>query len=574
MKISHPKIAKLWALIVTRTIGVLSVPLMHQPSRAPLADSVFAQLPVVLKLFLKKVARRLFFRSLIQGLCWLSGILLVLLALQALLDWFFEFPISFRAILLCLDAGVAFFMVWLFVFLPTRPDFEDCALEVERRFPEFQSSLISAVQFSKGASTPALEKLFQRVEAIVSELRMDEVVSFAPLRRPAGIVALILGTLIVVAAICWPTSKALLARLVLSKNSLPAETLITSVTSANSLGAGESLDVQVRATGALPHFGIIEILRPGFSPIRTQLQPVPDTPGAYTTTISNVQESFSYRVLLKRASSDWRSVDVSRPPSIASIQMVQHFPSYTERPPENVDTARLDLFAGGRLEISGTATDALRAAQVEIKGKSPLPLAIFGKDFKGSLPIPASGLDAFSIAVENSQGVSSSQNTVYQVRIISDAPPKVTWSPGGYERRSVTSDFKPRLAFSVSDDRLLTGVDLVAKVGPGEPPPVRVPLNLPAPGRAYEFDEILGQPGAFFPWEAGHVVTYWIEARDNNNVTGPGVGKSSTRELTIITRDQKRAEIEKRLEQNARRIKDLSESQKNLRQSVEKLLQP
>lgn len=494
--------------------------------------------------------------------------------LQALLDWFFEFPVAIRAILILCDGLVAFLIIWLLLLRRPRPDLEDCALEVERHIPELHSALISAVQFSKGASSPTLEQLFKRVESRISSVRMDAVVSFSSLRRPLLLVFLLFGSCLLMTAIFWPTSKFLIARLALSNARLPAETTITSVVSASALRAGEDLFVEVRATGKLPRSGIIEIHRPGFSPIRSQLQPSPDTPGAYTGTIPNAQDSFSYRAILKRAASDWHSVDVSRPPSVASIQMVQYFPTYTGRLPESMNTAGLDLFAGGRLEISGTSTDVLRDAHIEIKGKPPQPLAVSGNRFKGSLAIPASTLDAFSIVLENQQSVSSIQNTVYQVKILPDAAPKITWSPGGHERRSVTSDFKPRLAFGVSDDFLVTSVDLVARVGPGYPPPVRVPLNLPAPGKAYELDEILDQPGAFFPWEAGHVVTYWIEARDNNDVTGPGVGKSSTREFTIVTREQKRAEIENRLEQNARRIKVLSESQKNLRESVEKLIKP
>lgn len=574
MRGAIPSIIESLNLLSAKISGASTTGLRNPSTRQSLPDSAFLHLSPSLRSQLSRVGFRMLVRDLCLGLCRLTGAILILLFLEALLDWLFELPVGLRAVFLVLDFAVATGVIYFVVLRIRRPDFEDCALMLERRFPEFQSGLISIVQFSKGVPSPVFNELLKNVEMTASSLPVHEAVSLSSLRRSALGVGVLLLVALLCTAMAWPTSAVLLSRAALASTRLPAETTIISVTSAKSVRAGENLPIEVRASGSLPKSGTLEIARPGAAPVVVSLVPSQDAVGLFTATLPNVQDAFSFKVILKKASSEWYTVEVLQPPSVSNLKMTYHFPTYTGKSPEVVDSSKLELFAGGRLEIEGTATVVLRSARIEVPGKPPLPLKISGSAFQGSIPVPATGMDSLSIVVENAQGVSSIHNTQYAVKIIPDAPPKITWSYGGQERRTVASDFKPRLAFSVSDDYLITGVDLVAKVGPGDPPPVRVPLNIPAPGAAYEFDEILQQPGAFFPWEAGRVVTYWIEARDNNNVTGPGVGKSSMREITIVSREQKRAEIEKRLEQNARRIKDLSDSQKSLRENIGKLLEP
>ena len=85
-----------------------------------------------------------------------AGVLVILLGLTMLLDWWLDCPLGVRAVLLFVTLGVTIVLVWRFILTPIRrpPDDDSVALSVEKAHPEFRSRLISAVQFSRAGALP------------------------------------------------------------------------------------------------------------------------------------------------------------------------------------------------------------------------------------------------------------------------------------------------------------------------------------------------------------------------------------------------------------------------------------
>ncbi len=74
----------------------------------------------------------------------------------AVLDWWFEFPLALRAVLLVGYVGGAAFLLARHAVMPIvyGPDDESVALLVEHNNPEFATRLIASVQFSRPEAVP------------------------------------------------------------------------------------------------------------------------------------------------------------------------------------------------------------------------------------------------------------------------------------------------------------------------------------------------------------------------------------------------------------------------------------
>ena len=137
---------------------------------------------------------------------------------------------------------------------------------------------------------------------------------------------------------------------------------------------------------------------------------------------------------------------------------------------------------------------------------------------------------------------------------------------------------KPAIVFDATDDFGLTQLSLYYQLIPpmiaGEtdirPPSdakkITIPVKAAKDGSHYIYElNVADQVPA---WQEGYTVNYWIEAVDNNTVTGPGTTKTDHKQFQIITAEAKQAEILERLKANAAEIDSLSGTQQKINNDV------
>ena len=66
----------------------------------------------------------------------------------------------------------------------------------------------------------------------------------------------------------------------------------------------------------------------------------------------------------------------------------------------------------------------------------------------------------------------------------------------------------------------------------------------------------------------GSVVEYWLEAEDNNNVTGPGLGSSDRQLIKIVSEAEKRADLLNRASDYLGSISDVVNDQEKLNRNL------
>ena len=100
----------------------------------------------------------------------------------------------------------------------------------------------------------------------------------------------------------------------------------------------------------------------------------------------------------------------------------------------------------------------------------------------------------------------------------------------------------------------------------------RIPIAIKQPARSLAFDFVWNDPEKTVKWQEGNTFYYWIEAMDNNNVTGPGITYTPVREWSVVSLKTKRDELTETLRKSADSIDNLSRSQEELRSQVDNLL--
>ena len=243
------------------------------------------------------------------------------------------------------------------------------------------------------------------------------------------------------------------------------------------------------------------------------------------------------------------------PPALQSCRFVQRYPDYTDREPAGMSAGNLSLLAGSRLRIEGRATQGLRAATLQLEGvKQVVPMKMTGADrrlFHGEFAVPKEGLTGLSVALTNTQGWVSKENTVYRVELVPDQPPAVELASPRAVRLPVVLGSRPTPGFSARDDFGLQ--KMVIRYQIERPPPPgggplatqdgEIPLPPPANAAIHRQSYVWDLAGTRPVLVGGCTVQHWIEATDDNNVTGPGVGQSEKKTLAVLTAADFQAEL-------------------------------
>lgn len=553
-------------------------------SNAPAAARVAAS-PVLLAK-LAALRRRRFVIEVGTGFSLAVIICIELLALLMFADWWFDFPWALRLFLFLVQFGIFNLLLYRYVFRPQfrPPDDDELALQVERSHPELQSRLISSVQFSRpGALSPwasagLAASTIEQTEAATAALDFTTVVPTGPLKK-LGAAAF---TVLLMAGLGFVASRAvsldLLRRAFLADVAVPRKTRIDWVTGEITVGRGDAVRLEATANGVIPAHGTLALESAGRREQEFTLDRVPDQHGRFARTLENVQEDFNYRVVLNDSQSPAYTVHVVPRPTVNQLECEQIPPAYTGLKPTKRSPGDLSLLAGSQLRFKAKATKDLRSATVRLLGldqRQALKLdPAAPRDLAGEIAIPTKGLTGMAFEMIDTQEMKSSEGTVYRIDILPDRPPqaKITWPDRKEEL--ITRLATLVVGFDVSDDFAVTQVALKYRVNTLDNGAEKA-LELGLEGsstnrirRRYEWKLGAAQP----PLAEGSLIEFWIEARDNNNVTGPGVGTSEHQIARVVTENEKRADLLNRAGDSIGALGDITSDQEKLNRNLGTLI--
>ena len=510
------------------------------------------------------------------------GVLVLTLAMFA--DWALDLAWGVRALLFVANAGIVGYLLGRYVIHPflNQPDDDAVALLVEHGKPQFHSRLIASLQLTRPGAIPAnsaaalVRALVRETEALAEGVAFTEVIKtdrFAKLAVFAVAVVAAAGFLFVKGE---DVSRDLLARAFLSRSvEVPRKTRVASFTGDVMIPRGESVTLEALAKGLIPTSGKLVMK---FASGRTQEFPLEASAtdrARFSRTLENVQDSFTYRIVLNDGRSREARVDAIVRPTLTRLDAQQAFPAYTKLGTRPQSLGDLTLLAGGRLLLKVTASKELSRGSVHLLGLTnqiPLKLDKNAAIATAEIPLPTSGLTGFSVHLVDKFKMESKDDAVYRVDLVPDKAPVVRITFPERKEELITQLATVLVGFEALDDFAVSKIFLRYSVDGGSAQGVEMVLDDPTQRsvrRRYEW-----KVGALKPLiPEGSLVEYWIEAQDNNDVTGPGLGVSERYVVKVVSESEKRADLMARVGDSIGSIGEVAKDQESLSKRLGDVIQ-
>jgi hypothetical protein len=264
--------------------------------------------------------------------------------------------------------------------------------------------------------------------------------------------------------------------------------------------------------------------------------------GVWSWRFVAVTGDFRYRALARGAASGWYQVRAADAPAAGNFEVTYTYPAYSGLGTRRVvGSGDLEALRGTTAEIAFTSTVELAKATL-IAGANRVAAQSLG-GLRHRVGLYLGGETAYRLELEDGQGLGNGGGPEYAIRLLPDGAPTVeVTEPAG----EVESD--PRatvlVRYRASDDFGLSRLALVARSAAGER---RHPLELRSGARSaggeYEWDLA---PLAASP---GEVVSAFVEATDNDTISGPKSAASAPVAVRIADPRVKREQMRETMEQ-------------------------
>ena len=514
------------------------------------------------------------------------GAFVILLAIAMLLDWWIDFPLWARVLMLAWVLGAMAFIIWRFVITPIRrqPDDDTIALRVERARPEYRSRLISSIQFPRpgviapGTAASLARMTIAETEALARPMNFTEVVSTREFAKVLTWASAVLALGLFSFMYGGEVSRDLLKRAFLSSTLVPRHTRVEVITGDARIGRGDTIRIEALARGVIPRAGKLLVKMSGH---RTQEYALDkDNEGKFVRALENVQQNFDYTVRLNDGVSRSHRVEVVPRPTTASIECEQMLPAYTGLPKTKRALGDLTLLAGSRLSLAVIATRDIKQAFIRLAGLSndvPMQLGANNpRELRGEFAIPPKGLTGFSIEMLDTSGMESRDSAIYRIDVVPDRAPKVRITYPDRREELVTRQAVQPIGFEANDDFRIAQARLRYRVGESEDAAIQtVDLELGTNvvkemKNRYEWIVRDFQP----PLLEGTRIEFWLEVLDNNDITGPGIGVTEHQLLRVVSESEKRADLLNRAGDFLGTIGDVAGDQEKLNFTLGTLISP
>ncbi len=406
-------------------------------------------------------------------------VLVSVLAGTMLLDWWFDLPYVLRCAMLAIHVSALGYLLARHVIWPLikGPDDETVALWIESFYEDAGSRLISAVQFSQpklvleGASKHMVGAAVRDAEAYIEPKDTTEVIAVDEVMKRVGVGLLLLVIGAGVLLYGRGTSRDLLMRAVCVPGiDVPRKTQVELLTPLKRVVAkGDAIRIEALARGVVPDEGMLRVRYDSGVTSDFYMKPDRDEPEKFGLDIENVQDSFSYRVYLNDGRSAPATIEAHPRPDVADIEIFQHLPAYTQRPPAKRLKSDLQILAGSRLQLKVTAskpvkdTASLSGARNRVKFEGTKVEYYLKRDPANprilttsennipSVPVPA-GTTGMSIHLVDELGLESKDPAVYRIDLVPDMPPVVNLTFPLIREELVTERATTTIGFELTDD--------------------------------------------------------------------------------------------------------------------------
>lgn len=298
---------------------------------------------------------------------------------------------------------------------------------------------------------------------------------------------------------------------------------------------------------------------------------------SFEAVFASVIEPFEFRARGGDAYTPWIRVELVEQPAVEELHLEITPPKYTGESVQDLAPGKGPYFVlkGTSLFIRGTVNKPLTRASLAIEGKLlPLELTAAKTGFTGNVPPEQLVAGHYTVELEDTEGLASRRPTSFGLRIRTDREPRVRAKLVGVSGMVVPRAMVP-LECRVSDDFAVMAAE-VAYTWRDEMAqmPQEGRIELPAAKetlgqRELSFADVLDLSALNLP--TGTSLNFHVAARDNDDISGPNVGKSSDFLLRIVTEQELQNDILRREKEQRQEMERLLKQQEDLRTDCQAL---
>jgi hypothetical protein len=457
-----------------------------------------------------------------------SGIVFALLAFTvgilvfSLIDLFTSTANSLRLMLFSAMVFLSFVLLARLGIAPIVKRLKQLLLahEVENAFPDLENSLITAIEYGKDvdkqqrySTSEMVEVLVKRTEERIRPLDFFLCVNWRKL-RVSGLIFGIIVVLFCAYLFIVPDSMTAMARTIKPWENITF-TKIASVSGNMDKEEFSDVDIKVSLDGRLPEKSTVHIEEPGDKWRAEDMAKQDDSSRDFRFSIKNVARDFAYYVDAGDARSSLYKVRIFAVPKIEKLALRLDFPSYTELPPQEIETGAIVALRGTDVSVSAeTNIEAAKASLVFADGTAS-QLQISGKTLTGKFPITKD--DSYFIQLTDDAGRTNKNPVKYPITALKDRNPEVKIIRPNHDLQLIGTAEIP-ISIDAADDYGISEIGVVVNVKmQTESKQIIQKFDTRTTFSNCEYTLFLED----FLLESHDLVSFYAYAIDNDAITGP-----------------------------------------------------
>ena len=517
------------------------------------------------------------------------GILLVAVALEAVM----YFDIAGRTVLFSLAAAGALTAAGIFLLPALSPRFsaarrkseDTVALEVGAHFPQIKDRLLNAMQVFREmrkekhvAWSPALvDAGFRDVADAFERLDLRPVVDTRP-ARVAGRTFLITIAVAVAAFAMLPTTMGgAFWRVMQFRTDFAPPAPFEFIVEPGDVEAVKGETLQLRATTTASEqpditFYLREDAQEEFDAVAT----VRDSSGQWTHELGGLRRSLIYYAEAAGYRSRQYRIDVVDRPFVRALRARLTFPSYAGLSPRYLDDNVGDVaaLAGTRVTLDVTVSKEVRSAVLVFSDSTEVPMEVDALRAQASFVLRTDA--SYHVALTDAGGIANANPIEYSLSVLPDLGPTVDIIEPG-RNSNLDESMRLPLLMRITDDygfsRLVLKYRLAAsryEKPHEEYSTIEIPLPT-ARDREMEVPWIWNLTSLSLVPE--DVVSYYVEIYDNDNVTGPKVGRSQVYALRLPSLEEVFARADAEQEEAVENLEETLKAAEDVQRELDALRQ-
>ena len=513
------------------------------------------------------------------------SVLVTLLTSLLFLDLLADLDIQTRSLLLfSIITLTAILTIWsLFSLITKWKNDETLALEIERKNKDFDSRLISSIQFAKRkAAFPENAPMSMIHNMILETKDASKKFNFLKIVNPKALTrATLIFFVIIITSGIWVYSEKdnipiLVKRALGEQIEIPRDTTIIEEPNISKVGIGDNIQMtfKVKSKKTSELKANLNIEYNSGRNVKVSLERTEKEPDTYTGTIEDVPESFSFDAQIDDAKTKTLTVTAIERPTIKNISATQVYPEFTKQSPTNHVPGDFTFFPGSEVTINIESSKELDSGNLKFLGlDNQMPLSVNEANKKegvAKIKIPSQSLSGFSVSLTDSDEMDSKNNAIYKISLLTDLPPEIRIT---YPKRSeelVTRKATLLIKYEAVDRFGVNSINLKYKREENEI--VTIPLMKEESSKKQISDSYEWNLGSLKTGlSEGDQIEYWLEASDQN-LSGLNISSSEKLSLKVVTPEEKRADLLGRTSDALGSVDEATNDQENLNKDLESII--